>query len=118
MSTLSPYQLLRGAAQLFTPQPRFAAERWTGAHAPASPSVAATAPSAPVPAPVAPDSPASRMRTPPPMYPPTGYPTAPGSYTAPQPTRRQFYDAVLTKHQEVAASKVQYQQKPLEPPTP
>ncbi len=114
MNPLSPYQLLRSATQSPTPQPRFSAERWTGMRAAAPPQTQPVVPEAP---PVAPDSPAARMRTPPPMYPPTGYPTAPGSYTAPQPARRQFYDAVLTKHQEVTAGKVRYQEKPLEPPS-
>jgi hypothetical protein len=106
VNTPSPYRLLRAladAAPLPVP-PAFTPERWTGTAL------------APGPGP----EPGPRLRTPAPMYPPTGYPAGAASYaTAQQPIRRPHYEAIQQQHRQ-ATEKAVLVDAPIErtvPPT-
>lgn len=135
MNRSSPYDLLHGLEQFgyvpaFSPvvgQAQYtnllqSAERWqqmqqapasTPAPIPPSPSIPTHQQSATATEAVQPST-GPRMRTPPPMYPPTGYPVGIPSYNAPQqPLRHAHYDAILAQHKSASKNAI-FTSAPLE----
>jgi hypothetical protein len=88
------------------------AERWKNAYAHPAPSPAMQPHGS---LPVS-QSKGPMLRTPPPMYPPTAYPTGVPSYNAsPQSTRHAYYDSILQQHRN-AAKRAIFVEGPLEHP--